>query len=145
MKPPRRLTGRAKASKLLAAPIVVTAVVGTAVVGSACVGRTYVNPGPPTGEKVTASASASASASTAPTTTAAPTATTEPTSAPVASTEPLPDPPKEGDGKVHKQPDGTCLYIFPEPSTPNCPPGAYCNPGPPREPIKVKCPDEKAR
>jgi hypothetical protein len=51
----------------------------------------------------------------------------------------LADPPKDGPGKIVKQADGTCLYVYPEPSM-ECPPASYCNPGPPQDPLKVKCP-----
>ena len=56
----------------------------------------------------------------------------------------LPPPPEGGGGTVRKLADGSCVYVFPEPKM-DCPVGATCNPGPPREPLKVACPDEPNR
>lgn len=105
----------------LAAPLVVTAVLAPA-----CAGRVYTNPGPP--EEPTAQPDPTA------------TPTTDPTTAPTG-VEPLTDAPTDGDGKIVKQADGTCLYVFKEPDM-SCPPGAHCNPGPPQDPLKVKCPPD---
>ena len=68
---------------------------------------------------------------------APPTATVAvpPTAAPVA-TDLL------GPGQVVKDADGTCSFHF-DPQQVRCPPGASCNPGPPRMPVKVKCPPDK--
>ncbi|NUO51137.1 MAG: hypothetical protein HOV80_19950 [Polyangiaceae bacterium] len=120
---------------MFAAPIV-----ATAVFAAGCPGRVYKNPGPPTETPpdITATAAPSdtaapaASGSAAPTTSAAPTAS--------ASAAVLPDAPKDGGGKIVAQADGTCLYVFPHEEM-HCPPGAHCNPGPPQEPLRVKCPD----
>lgn len=54
----------------------------------------------------------------------------------------LTEAPKTPGGRVEAQPDGTCLYFAPPPDM-TCPPTMQCNPGPPIEPVKVKCPDDK--
>ncbi|MCK6593202.1 MAG: hypothetical protein L6Q76_37070 [Polyangiaceae bacterium] len=102
-----------KSKALLAAPIV-----ATALFAPACEPRVYRNPGPPVEARPP---------------------NTTPTSEPTASPDGVAGPPDEG-GRIEKQPDGTCLYIYPYPKD-DCPPHATCNPGPPREPMKVKCPD----
>jgi hypothetical protein len=123
-------TDKRKRERLMfAAPIV-----ATAVFAAGCPGRVYRNPGPPTETPPETTATAASSDTAAP--------DTAPTAAPTtsASAEVLPDPPKDGGGEVKAQADGTCLYVFPYPKD-NCPPTAHCNPGPPREPLRVKCPD----
>lgn len=52
----------------------------------------------------------------------------------------LPEAPNTPPGRVEQQPDGTCLYFAPPPDL-TCPPNMACNPGPPTEPVRVKCPD----
>lgn len=91
--------------------------------GSACGGQVYTNPGPPD----------------EPTTQPVDTTAPVDTAAPTGTGAPLAEIPKDEKGRVEKQADGTCLYIFPYPEG-HCPPGASCNPGPPREPLAVKCP-----
>lgn len=111
---------------MFAAPIVVTAAFAPG-----CTGRTYYNPGPP--EKT---------ATAEPTETAAPEASASAASTTSASAEALRDAPVGDGGSLAKQPDGTCLWVYPEPKM-DCPPTATCNPGPPMPPLRVKCPDEK--
>lgn len=131
------MTKSSKRKRLLAAPIVITALFAPA-----CHGVRYTNPPQPQEpepEQPTSTA-----------TVAAPEVSAEPNSEPVATASAsatakvavLQDPPSNGGGKLVRQPDGTCLYVFPEPDM-RCPPGARCNPGPPREPLRVKCPDGK--
>lgn len=101
-----------------------TAVFGSVAAASACV---YSNPAPPQDP------------------TARPDDTTASTASPTATSSgaPLAEIPKGAEGRVEKQADGTCLYVFREPSM-DCPPDVQCNPGPPREPLAVKCPaDDK--
>jgi hypothetical protein len=141
-------SSRSKRRGLLAAPIVVTAIFGPA-----CESHVYTNPGPPEQPSAsatepptdptvsptvspTAAAPASAVASTHATNTVA---TGQPSA--VAS---LPPGPSGVPGTLRKLPDGTCAFEFPPPSM-DCEPGEHCNPGPPRAPIKVKCPDGKGR
>src|SRR5215212_3202449 len=83
----------------------------TAVFAPACEPRIYRNPGPPDQPPQTT-----------------------PTS------DPLADPPEgaEPGGRVEKQPDGTCLYVYPRPEMEPCPPEERCNPGPPRAPVPMK-------
>jgi hypothetical protein len=121
---------------MFAAPIV-----ATAVFAAGCPSRTYhENPGGPVDvppdPKETPEPTETAQPDTSPT--AAPTASAS--AAP--TTGELQDPPKDGGGEVVAQKDGTCLYVFPDPKM-DCPPTARCNPGPPREPLRVKCPDGK--
>ena len=99
-------------------------IVATAVLAAGCAGRVYENPGRPTD---------------VPPETTATTAPGE--TPPPADSGELQDPPKDGEGKVVVQEDGSCLYVFPYPKDDHCPPDAHCNPGPPREPLRVKCPD----
>lgn len=114
---------RLKSKALLAAPII-----ATALFAPACEPRVYRNPGPPEQpppREVT------------PTNPGPP---TEPQVAPTTEPDkPLADAPKDGEGRIEKQSDGTCLYIYPMPKK-DCPVDATCNPGPPREPLHVKCP-----
>jgi hypothetical protein len=123
--------------RLLAAPIVITAMFAPA-----CQGVTYTNPTQPKEpepEQPTATA-----------TVAAPDVSAEPNREPVAPASTsaaakvavLQEPPPNGGGRVVRQPDGTCLYVFPDPVV-TCPPNMDCNPGPPREPLRVKCPHGK--
>lgn len=104
----------------------------TAAFGAAC-GHVYTNPAGPTTEPTTQPVdTASPDATTAPTTT--------PTTAPTTTGgAPVGEIPKDAKGHVRKQKDGTCLYFAPEPEM-DCPPGASCNPGPPQDPVVVKCP-----
>jgi hypothetical protein len=126
-----------KRKRLLAAPIVVTAMFAPA-----CQGVTHTNPRQPQEpERVQPTATA---------TVAAPEASAEPNREPVptasasaaAKAAALQDPPPNGEGRVVRQPDGTCLYVFPDPQK-ECPRDVDCNPGPPREPLRVKCPHGK--
>jgi hypothetical protein len=124
---------RSKRNSLLAAPIVVTAIFTPA-----CEGRVYRNPQRPQQP---------------PTTETEPTATPDvpeiPTSEPVATAAPtgsgslevpeLPPAPMNDDGTTIRMADGSCLHTYPPPDL-SCPPRMLCNPGPPRKPIKVKCP-----
>lgn len=106
----------------LAAPLVITAALAAS--AAACGGeRVYSNPERPEDPK--------------PVDTTAPDATAAPRA---SSSAPLADIPK-GNGRVAKQSDGTCLYIFPDGGD-DCPPEVDCNPGPPREPLAVKCPPD---
>lgn len=124
---PRRVPRR----PLLAAPLF-----ATAVLAPACSGRVYTNPGRPE-EVPTTQPSETATPTSTPTTTA----TSAPTTAATTDPGPFAEIPKEGGGHVAKQPDGSCLYVFPERDF-SCPPGAHCNPGPPQEPLKVRCPPD---
>jgi hypothetical protein len=55
----------------------------------------------------------------------------------LADTSTKPKLPKsEHPERVRKNPDGTCTEM---PEMGSCPPGAHCNPGPPRD---VQCPPE---
>ena len=122
---------RLKSKALLAAPIV-----ATALFAPACEPRVYRNPMPPQEPQPPETIPTSEEPDTSPTsepTTDSPTGATSP--------EALPDPPKDGGGKVEKQEDGTCLYVYPRPPMESCPPNVRCNPGPPRQPLAVKCPD----
>lgn len=122
---------RLKSKALLAAPIV-----ATALFGSACEPRVYRNPGPPQQPQPPTTAST-------PEPDTAPTASpdTPPTATPdTPPKDGLPDPPNEKGGAIMRRDDGTCLYQFPPPDM-SCPPTAHCNPGPPRKPIAVKCPN----
>jgi hypothetical protein len=119
----RRLKRRA----LLAAPIV-----ATALFAPACAPTRHMNPGP---------------SKEPPTEPEMPEPDTSPDEAPEPETPetpepagPLPDAPKDGGGKLVTQADGTCLYRYPPPDM-SCPPNRTCNPGPPRAPLRVKCPD----
>lgn len=132
---------RSKKKLFLAAPFVLT----TAAVGcGAAPEPVHDNPGPalppssspdvvdvprPTATAVTPPAVA----------TGAPTATAAPT-----SNEPIQPMPKEP-GRVEKGADGICRFVFPDPEMPHCPPHAFCNPGPPRDPVRVACPEEKKK
>jgi hypothetical protein len=118
----RRLKRRA----LLAAPIV-----ATALFAPACASTRHMNPGP------------SKEPPTEPETPEPETPEETPETPDTADTSPpgpLPDAPKDGGGKIVTQPDGTCLYRYPPPDM-SCPPNRTCNPGPPRDPLRVKCPD----
>lgn len=131
------MTKSSKRKRLLAAPIVITAMFAPA-----CQGVRYTNPPHPQ-EPEPAQPTSTA-------TVAAPEVSAEPIGEPMAPASAsasakvavLGDPPSNGGGKVVRQPNGKCIYVFPEPDM-KCPPGAYCNPGPPREPLPVKCPDGK--
>ncbi|MFO0618321.1 MAG: hypothetical protein U0414_37350 [Polyangiaceae bacterium] len=132
---------------LLAAPLVVTAALTP---GCGNGGTVYSNPGypedpsahPTTSASAPATATPVVSASTAPSTPSSSSAATAPTtSAPPRDEEPLAEIPKNGGGKVVKQPDGSCKYVFPVEDV-SCPPTVHCNPGPPQKPIKVKCPPD---
>lgn len=105
-------------------------------------GIVYSNPGYPEDPSAhpTTAPSAPATETAAPTTNAssAPVASTTPSATP-HDEEPFAEIPKDGGGKVVKQPDGTCKYVFPERDF-SCPPTMHCNPGPPQKPLKVKCP-----
>ncbi|MCU0685466.1 MAG: hypothetical protein MUF34_25035 [Polyangiaceae bacterium] len=138
--PPARPSKR---QRVLAAPIVVV----TAFVGSACRQMTYTNPGPPEGGSppeptapLEPTSAISASAPVEP----APSAEVAPPTAPITKLEELPDAPRDQEGRVVTNPDGSCAYHYPPPSM-KCPPQAHCNPGPPRAPLKVKCPDGAGR
>lgn len=132
---------RSKRQRVLAAPIVVTSIFG-----AACKEPTiFVNPGRPEQPLVgnppepVPPPEPSASAPVEPVASAPPTAPiTKPD-------EDLPVAPSDPKGRVVAQADGTCLYHYPPPSAKQCPPGMHCNPGPPRKPLKVKCPDAKSR
>jgi hypothetical protein len=122
------------AAPLLAAPIVVTAVFS-----SACESRVYTNPREP---QVTPTTSTPPPDGTA-VPTAEPDASATPSAIPSATPDAVADLspiPRDGGGTIKRQPDGTCLYVYPMPEM-NCPPTASCNPGPPRRPLKVKCPE----
>jgi len=119
----------------LAAPFVATA----AFAAQACSQPTYTNPeAPQNPPEPTATFEPPMNppmpTETAPTATVAVPPTAEPTGE-------LPDPPP-GPGNVVKEADGTCSFHFPPPES-HCPPHASCNPGPPRMPMKVKCPPDK--
>lgn len=126
---------RSKRTSLLAAPIVVTAMFAPA-----CESRIYRNPGPPKEPQTPATASAGSTDGDA-----VPTSGPITTAVPPASASPEPEPeelkpiPENGGGRVEFLKDGTCLYVYPPPQM-SCPPTATCNPGPPRQPLKVKCP-----
>ncbi len=122
--------------RLLAAPIVITASLG-----GACEYKTYTNPLPPqrTADPLEVpSAEPSAVPSAEPVASVSASANASPTADP----GPLAEIPK-GPGRIQKNPDGSCSFHFPPPSM-ECPPTARCNPGPPRMPIKVKCPPDAA-
>ncbi|MFO0618323.1 MAG: hypothetical protein U0414_37360 [Polyangiaceae bacterium] len=104
---------------LLAAPLVVTSAWSTA-----CGGPTHTNPGPPVTSPTPQETSGPA-----------PTASGSP-----GPGRPLAEVPKDGGGHVEKRPDGTCVYVFPPPDM-TCPDDMACNPGPPREPLDVRCPE----
>jgi hypothetical protein len=132
---------RSKRAGLAAAPLLAAPLVITAVFTAACENRVYTNPMPPQEPRVTPPTTAEPDATATPT--AEPDATATPTTVPTASPDAVADLqpiPKNGGGKVEHQPDGSCRYVFPMPKM-DCPPTAHCNPGPPRMPIKVKCPD----
>ncbi len=98
-----------------------------------CAGRVYDNPPPPQMPEPTPEPLAPAGAAGS---TGAP---VEPVGAEGGRADAsLPDPPKGGDGRVVRNADGTCLYVYPTPVD-RCPPEATCNPGPPRRPLPVKC------
>jgi len=126
----RRLKQKSKA--FLAAPIV-----ATAMFLPACGGPVYRNPGPPT-EPQPPEVTPQDAPETTPTDEPETPSTDGPTT---TSPEALPDAPKNGGGKIEKQSDGTCLYVYPRPKEESCPPPKRCNPGPPRQPLPVKCPD----
>lgn len=124
---------RAKRAGLLAAPIVMTAMATPACEGSAQREPRSPQDPPPT------------------TTVAAPhpdNTVVPPGGPPGTAVPPEPKPPEaelepipaDGGGRVERRPNGSCLYIFPPPKT-TCQPTATCNPAPPRNPIKVKCPE----
>jgi hypothetical protein len=119
---------RLKSKALLAAPIV-----ATALFAPACAPRVHRNPGPPQEPRPPET-----EPETEPDTPETDTPETEPTG--TTSPDALPDAPKDGGGKIAKQSDGTCLYNYPPPDM-SCPPNRRCNPGPPRAPLRVKCPD----
>jgi hypothetical protein len=124
---------RSKRKGLLAAPIVLTAMFTPA-----CESRIYTNPGPPQTPPTPPTAAEGPTDQPA-IPTAAPVVTAAPSASASAAVAELPPVPKDGDGTVHRSADGSCVYIYPRPSM-KCPPHALCNPGPPREPLKVKCP-----
>jgi hypothetical protein len=116
---------RSRRARTLAAPIVVTAVLAPA-----CSGRTHTNPREPEERPQPE-----------PTETAVPTAQPEPTATAAASGSAtaidlakLPVVPKDANGRFERNDDGSCTF-YPRD---DCPPGATCNPGPPRQ---VRCHD----
>ena len=144
-RPPRTARHR-----LLAAPLVMTAALSSA----ACahepdrVDGPIMNPPPPVSADTIPPAARAPTA--VPRAEAAPTppvAASAQASATTPSDADLPDVPPtalQSGGHVVQRPDGTCAVVFPEPKMPTCPPTAYCNPGPPRAPLKVKCPSGPA-
>jgi hypothetical protein len=124
---------RSKRKGLLAAPIVLTAMFTPA-----CEGQIYRNPEPPQTPPPTATAAGGPTAPPA-IPTAAPVVTAAPSASASAAVAALPPVPKDGEGTLHRSADGSCVYIYPPPDM-SCPPHTFCNPGPPREPLKVKCP-----
>lgn len=132
------VTKRSRRRRLLAAPFV-----ATAALTPACGGPTYTNPGPPTLEPTATATVAEPDPTVAPTATATAAPTTTATTATVATGSPtgdaLPDAPNDGSGRLERRADGTCVYLY-DPPPMKCPPGAMCNPGPPRAPLPVKCP-----
>ena len=118
---PRR---RRRSKALLAVPFVITVLGPTA-----CADRVYTNPTPPTRPTVDDDAAVV-------TTTDPPVQATD-AAAPQTG---LPDPPNDGSGHLVVADNGDCLWQYNPPEM-HCPPHAYCNPGPPRQPLHVKCPN----
>lgn len=131
---------------VLAAPFVVTTLGGMAACEKE---RIYANPAepqvPPSAsnaapdETAAPTASVATSASAAPSGSGAVVATATPSQTP--DLEPIQAMPT-GPGVVVKRSDGTCWFEF-HVEMPKCPPHAFCNPGPPRRPVRVACADEK--